>query len=64
MLKTSQAAKKLQVSRDTVRRMCEEGLFPNAVRLRRSGFWKIPEADVEKLLEDSKPKVLRRKAAA
>ena len=64
MLCTQEVATKLKCSDATVRRMCEDGLFPNARRLRRSSPWQIPESDVDAHLEKTKPKVLRRAASA
>lgn len=64
MLSTFDVAAKLKCSHDTVRRMCEDGLFPNARRLRRASPWEIPSEDVAAYIEKTKPKVLRRNVAA
>lgn len=40
---TSEAAKKLGVSDQTIRRMCERGKFKGASRAGGDGHWRIPE---------------------
>ena len=60
-LTTREVARKLRASADTVRRMCEEGRFPGAHRLREGGRWRIPRADVEAFLERVRPVVVRRR---
>lgn len=46
-MKTSQVAKLLGVSMDTVRRRCEAGAFPGAAQSDlHSGMWHIPKVSV------------------
>jgi hypothetical protein len=56
-LTTDDVASKLNVSIQTVRRMCSNGAFPNAVlidpwgRESRHGRWRIPADDVQAYLD-------------
>lgn len=63
-LSTTKAAQRLGYSHDKIRRMCEEGRFPNAARDGSGGHWRIPESDLAAFLDANRPRVLRRKAAA
>lgn len=40
---TSEAARKLGLSDQTIRRMCEQGKFSGAIRVGGTGHWRIPE---------------------
>jgi excisionase family DNA binding protein len=47
-------------SDDKVRRLCESGAFPGAIRSGAGKHWRIPRADVKAFLERSRPTVRRR----
>jgi len=49
-LSVSQVARWLGVSEERVRQFLRQGRLPNAWRLGRRGWWRIPEADVEALI--------------
>lgn len=54
-LKTTEVAKRLGLSEDTIRRLCSDGYFPNAWRLGgKSTQWRIPETDVDAFIERKK----------
>lgn len=48
-LSTTDAARLLGVSPDTVRRMCDKSYFPGAWRIGHAGHWHIPPGDVDVL---------------
>lgn len=57
MLSTTDAAKLLRTSRDTVVRMCERGRLPGAEQLMGvGGHWRIPRTAVESFRESTRPK--------
>lgn len=64
VLDVSQVARRLSVSRDTVRRMAERGAFPGAytVGAGTRRYWKIPETalsdvrSVSELTEADRPR--------
>lgn len=63
ILTSSEAGARLSFSSVKIRQLCEKGAFPNAYRLGLGGHWRIPEADVEALMERMRPKVVRRPPA-
>ncbi len=60
VLTTSVIATRLGYSEMHIRRMCDDGLFPNAYRVRPGGHWRIPEADVIAFIQSTRPKVRAR----
>jgi excisionase family DNA binding protein len=61
-LTTGAAASQLGLHRDRVRELCEEGAFPNAIRVGPGGHWRIPESDIRALLMRNRPSVRRRES--
>lgn len=49
-------------SDESIRRMCERRIFPNAERYGVGGHWRIPRADVEALRESTRPQKRARQA--
>lgn len=47
------------ISPDRVRRLCERGAFPDAIRT-EGGQWRIPASDVDAYLESRRARVRRR----
>jgi excisionase family DNA binding protein len=62
MLTTTEAGRRLGLREATIRRMCDEGKFPNALRNGHAGHWRIPESDVEAYREENRVRLRRRHA--
>ena len=66
MLTTTDVAGRLGVSDDKVRRMCEEGVFdgegtaPSAWRGGVGQHWRIPLSAVERFIDRTRTRILRR----
>ena len=56
MLTTAEAGKLLGYRKDTIRKLCECGAFPQAQRIGHSGWWKIPRTDVTAYRRKSLPR--------
>ena len=61
MLTTAQVANQLGYSKQGVRRLCERGAFPGALRVLPGGPWRIPESDVRALRDRTRAAVRPRK---
>lgn len=55
-LTTGDVARRYGFDLVTIRRRCEKRLYPNAQRHGPGGHWRIPQSDVEALIEAMKPK--------
>ena len=51
MLTSGEVAERLNVTIVTVQRYARDGTFPNATQLSGKNLWRIPESDVEALIE-------------
>ena len=55
------AAKTLGVHENTIRNWCDQGLIHGVIRMPRSGYRRVPEAEVHRLLRELRPQPIEEK---
>jgi excisionase family DNA binding protein len=57
---STEVASRLRYSDEHIRRLCEDGRFPDAYRTGVGAHWRIPESAVQAFFQETRPK--RRRA--